>query len=278
MSISLSQPVSRLGAVINGGLASFGATLRFTGKAYAFGFAGLVRPRLYERRELLRQIESMGGRSLPLIVFVALLIGAGVMAQTVPDFQRRGVPEVAPGVLAITITRFIAPVITALLFAGRVGASLSAEIGAMKLGEELDALQAMAIKPIAFVAAPRVMAVGFALAGLTIVFEVVALFGGFVMGVMAFGISPQVFGESVRRFIVLYDVLFAVVKAFCYAIGIAAVALHRGFQVEGGSAELGRATMGAVVVCQAVIIAIDLACAMVNNVLQNWGLVPMAPV
>ena len=278
MSASVTRSISLWGAYVNDWLASLGSTVRFTGRAYAYGFAGLVRPRLYERRELVRQIESMGGRSLPLVIFVALLIGAGVMAQTVPDFQRRGVPEVAPGVLAITITRFIAPVITALLFAGRVGASLSAEIGAMKLGEELDALQAMAIKPIAFVAAPRVMAVGFALAGLTIVFEAVALLGGFVMGATTFGISAEVFGESVRRFIVPYDVLVAVVKAFCFAIGIAAVALHRGFQVEGGSAELGRATMGAVVVCQAVIIAIDLVCAMVNNVLQAWNLVPMAPV
>ncbi len=272
------EPVARLGAVINDRMAAFGAVLRFTGSAYAYGVAGLVRPRLYERRELLRQIESMGGRSVPLIIFVALLVGAGVMAQTVPDFERRGAPEVAPGVLAITITRFIAPVITALLFAGRVGASLSAEIGAMKLGEELDALRAMAVKPIAFVAAPRVMAVGVSLAGLTILFEVAALLGGFLMGVTAFGISAEVFGEGVRRFVVLYDALFAVVKAFCFAVGIAAVAMYRGFHVEGGSAELGRATMGAVVVCQAVIIAIDLLCAMVNNVLQNAGLVPMAPV
>ncbi|MCG3183725.1 MAG: putative phospholipid ABC transporter permease protein MlaE [Planctomycetes bacterium] len=278
MSPALIQPVAKLGAVINDGLASFGSTMRFTLRAYAYGFVGLVRPRVYDRRELLRQIEVMGGRSLPLILFVAFLIGAGVMAQTVPDFQRRGTPEVAPGVLAIMITRFIAPVITALLFAGRIGASLAAEVGAMKLGEELDALQAMGARPIAFVAAPRVMAVGIALAGLTLVFEVVALLGGFLMGVASFGISAEVFAESVRYFIVPYDVAFAVAKAFCYAIGIAAVALHRGFQVEGGSAELGRATMGAVVACQAVIIAIDLFCAMVNNVLQAWQLVPTAPV
>lgn len=271
-------PVARLGQFVNGKLAALGETLAFTARAYGCGLKGLFRPRLYERREILRQVEAMGARSLPLILFVAVLIGAGVMAQTAPDFQRRGIPEVAPGVLAITITRFIAPVITALLFAGRVGASLAAEIGAMKIGDELEALESMAIKPIAFVVAPRVMAVGFALAGLTIIFQVVALFGGWVMGVLTFGIETDLFVESVRRFIVLWDVLFAVIKAFCFAIGLAAVACHRGFRVEGGSAELGRATMGAVVACQAVIITIDLACAMVNNVLQGFGIVPMAPV
>lgn len=270
--------IARLGAFVNGGVISFGGALRFTARAYGYGIAGLVRSRHYDRREIVRQVESMGGRSLPLIVFVAFLIGAGVMAQTIPDFERRGVPEVAPGVLAITITRFIAPVITALLFAGRVGASLAAEIGAMKIGEELEALQAMAIKPIAFVVAPRVMAVGIALAGLTIIFEVVALAGGYVMATMAFGMEGATFTESVRRFIVLWDVLFAVVKAFCFAIGIAAVACLQGFKVNGGSVELGRATMTAVVLCQAVIIAIDLVCAMVNNVLQSLEFVPVAPV
>jgi phospholipid/cholesterol/gamma-HCH transport system permease protein len=275
---SLTAPVARLGASINAALAGFGEALRFTARAYAFGIAGLVKPRLYERRELFRQVEAMGARSLPLIVFVAFLVGAGVMAQTIPDFERRGVPEVAPGVLAITITRFIAPVITALLFAGRVGASLAAEIGAMKIGEELEALEAMAIKPLAFVVAPRVMAVGFALAGLTIIFQVVALLGGYAMATLAFGMEGLTFSDSVRSFIVLWDVLFAVIKAFCFAIGIAAVACLKGFRVEGGSAELGRATMAAVVICQAVIIAIDLVCAMVNNILQAWGIVPVAPV
>lgn len=278
MSELIVGPVSRLGALVNAWVAEFGSTVKFTGRAFAYGFVGLVRPRVYERRELIRQVEQMGTRSLPLVLFVAFLIGAGVMVQTAPDFARRGAIEVAPGVLAITVTRFIAPVITALLFAGRVGASLSAEIGSMKLGEELDALEAMAIKPIAYVVAPRVMAVGISLAGLTLIFEVVALLGGLVMATTTFGISGSVFFESVRQFIVPYDVLFAVIKAFAYSIGIAAVACHRGFGVNGGSAELGRATMSAVVICQGVIIAIDLLCAMINNVLQAWNLVPVAPV
>lgn len=276
--LKLLWPVAWLGRQLNGSVAGLGSTLRFTAAALGYGFAGLARGGLYDRRELTRQVEAMGARSLPLIVFVAFVVGAGVMAQTVPDFQRRGAPEVAPGVLAIMVTRFIAPVITALLFAGRVGASLSAEIGAMKIGEELEALEAMAIKPLAYVVAPRLMAVGFALAGLTLVFQIVAMFGGFVMGVALFGIEPRMFMESTRAFIVLWDVLFAVVKAFCFALGIAAVACHKGFRVEGGSAELGRATMSAVVMCQAVIIAIDLVCAMGNNVLQAWGVVPQAPV
>jgi phospholipid/cholesterol/gamma-HCH transport system permease protein len=265
-SLKLLWPVAWLGRSVNGSVAGLGSTLRFTAGALGYGFAGLARGGLYDRRELTRQVEAMGARSLPLIVFVAFVVGAGVMAQTVPDFQRRGAPEVAPGVLAIMVTRFIAPVITALLFAGRVGASLSAEIGAMKIGEELEALEAMAIKPLAYVVAPRLMAVGFALAGLTLVFQIVAMFGGFLMGVALFGIEPRMFMESTRAFIVLWDVLFA------------AVACHKGFRVEGGSAELGRATMSAVVMCQAVIIAIDLVCAMGNNVLQAWGVVPQAPV
>jgi phospholipid/cholesterol/gamma-HCH transport system permease protein len=270
--------IEALGRGLNAFMAELGATLRFTGRAYVYGVVGLFKPRVYDRGELTRQVEAMGARSLPLILFVAFLVGAGVMTQTVPDFERRGMPEVAPGVLAITVTRFIAPVITALLFAGRVGASLSAELGSMKIGEELEALRAMAVNPLAFVVAPRVMAVGFALAGLTLIFQVVALFGGYVMGVTVFGIDGDVFTAGVRQFIVPWDVIFAMVKAFAFAIAIAAVACHQGFRVEGGSAELGRATMKAVVLCQAAIIAVDLVAAMINNVLQAWGIVPMAPV
>jgi phospholipid/cholesterol/gamma-HCH transport system permease protein len=270
--------VESLGRGMNTFMIGLGGTLRFTGRAYVYGFVGLVKPQVYDRRELTRQVEAMGARSLPLVLFVAFLIGAGVMTQTVPDFERRGVPEVAPGVLAITITRFIAPVITALLFAGRVGASLSAELGSMKIGEELEALRAMAVNPLAFVVAPRVMAVGFALAGLTLIFQVVALFGGYVMGATVFGIDGDVFTASVRQFIVPWDVIFAMIKAFAFAVAIAAVACHQGFRVEGGSAELGRATMKAVVLCQAAIIAVDLIAAMINNVLQAWGIVPIAPV
>ncbi|GIK52043.1 MAG: transporter [Planctomycetota bacterium] len=270
--------VEGLGGLLNRFSSEFGATLRFTAQAFGLGLLGLVKPRLYDRGELARQIESMGARSLPLVLFVAFLIGAGVMAQTQPDFERRGIPEVAPGVVAITVTRFIAPVITALLFAGRVGASLSAEIGAMKLGEELDALKTMAVNPLAWVAAPRLLAVGLALAGLTVIFQVVAMLGALAMGALSFDVPLDLFVESVRRFIVLWDALFAVIKAFLFALAIGAVACHKGFGVEGGSAELGKATMSAVVLCQGAIIAIDLFCAMVNNALANHGLVPQAPV
>lgn len=273
----LAAPVAWLGRAVNQWLAGTGSLFRFAGAAFGYGLAGLVRPRLYDRGELTRQIEAMGARSVPLICGVGLLIGAGVMAQTIPDLERRGIVEAAPGVLAITVTRFIAPVITALLFAGRVGASLAAEIGSMKINEELEAMQAMAVNPVAFVVAPRVMAVGFALAGLTLMFEICAIVGGFLMAAGSFGMPTHVFVDGVRAFIGMYDISFALVKAFCFAIGIAAVACHKGFRVEGGSAELGRATMAAVVWCQAVIVFIDLVCSMVNNVLQNLGWVPVAP-
>lgn len=215
------------------------------------------RRRLLGDRAILRQMEEIGLRSLPIIGFVTFLIGVILAMQTFYQMKRLGAGSLIGGMVAMALTRELAPLVTALVVAGRVGAAFAAEIGSMKVTEEVLALETIGINPVGFLVSPRFVAMTFMLPALTVFAIVLGIVGGWAIGVGNFSISTGSYFESARDVLVLKDFIAAAVKSVLFGWIIVLISCYRGLIVEGGPEEVGRGTMEAVVSSMVLIVVAD---------------------
>jgi phospholipid/cholesterol/gamma-HCH transport system permease protein len=215
------------------------------------------RRRLLGDRAILRQMEEIGLRSLPIIGFVAFLIGLILAMQTFYQMKRLGAESLIGGMVALALTRELAPLITALVVAGRVGAAFTAEIGSMKVTEEVLALETIGINPVGFLVAPRFLAITVMLPALTVFGGVLGILGGWAIGSGNFGISTGGYFESAREALVVRDFVAAGLKSVIFGWIIALLSCYRGLIVEGGPEEVGHGTMEAVVSSMVLIVVAD---------------------
>ncbi len=263
--------VGRLGATVNTALAGAGDCARFGLAAGWYAVSGLFRSRIYPRTELIRQMDRTGARSLPIVVLVSALVGMTLVAQTVPTLAQFGQTQVVAGIVGVSITRSLGPVLTAIIFTGRVGAAFTAEIGTMKVSEEILALETMGIRPIGFLIAPRVLSAALMLMALTVVFDVVALTAAYLIATTQFGILPDDYREYTLRFVGPSDFNFGIFKAAIFSVMITVISCYKGFNVRGGGLDVGRATMQAVVFCLLAVIYADFVLSLLYNVLVKTG-------
>jgi phospholipid/cholesterol/gamma-HCH transport system permease protein len=151
----------------------------------------------------------------------------------------------------------LGPVLTALVVGGRVGAAIAAELGSMKVTEQIDALRAMGINPIRFLIVPRVIAATIMLPVMTVFSDVIAVFGGFVVAVATIGISPGTYVNSLKDFFYLKDLLSGLIKAVCFGHIIGMMGSFYGFRTEGGAEGVGTATTRAVVASCVLVLIVD---------------------
>jgi phospholipid/cholesterol/gamma-HCH transport system permease protein len=211
----------------------------------------------YNPREVFLQMDRAGVQSFYIISLVCFLIGLILVLQTAYMAESYGQLDLVPGAVAVSLTREIGPLITAVVVTGRVGAAFAAELGAQKVSNEIMALQCMAINPIGFLIAPRFIALVVMLPILTIFGVAMGLFGGYMLGTFYYGIAGQAYIESTFDLMKNKDVLSGIVKSFVFAIVICMVGCYKGFTVSGGSVGVGKATMEAVVTSIVLIIAAD---------------------
>jgi phospholipid/cholesterol/gamma-HCH transport system permease protein len=215
------------------------------------------RRRLLGDGAVLRQMEEIGLRSLPVIAFIAFLIGVILAMQTFFQMKRLGAESLIGGMVAVALTRELAPLLTALVVAGRVGAAFTAEIGSMKVTEEVLALETIGISPVGFLVAPRFLAMTIMLPALTVFAVVLGIAGGWAIGAGNFGMSTGGYFDSAREALILKDFIAAGVKAVVFGWIIVLLACYRGLIVEGGPEEVGRSTMEAVVSSMVLIVLAD---------------------
>ena len=215
------------------------------------------RRRLLGDRAILRQMEEIGYRSLPIIALLALLIGVILAMQTFFQMKRLGAESLIGGMVAAALTRELAPLITGLIVSGRVGAAFTAEIGSMKVAEEVLALETIGINPIGFLVSPRFLAITIMLPVLTVFAVVFGIVGGWAIGAGNFGMSTGGYFESAREALALKDFAASGIKAMIFGWIIAIISCYRGLIVEGGSEEVGRGTMEAVVSSMVLIVITD---------------------
>lgn len=203
------------------------------------------------------QMIAIGIRSLGITSAILFLVGMVIAFQTAYQMRSIGAEILIPGLLAVSITRELGPMLTALVIAGRAGAAMTAEIGSMKVTEQVEALEAMSVDPIEHLVVPRLWASIVTVPLLTIFASAIGIFGGFVVCTFKLGISPTTFYTEAFRTMVLGDVTAGIIKSFIFSMLICIVSCYQGMRVSGGAGGVGRFTMRAVVLSFLFIILAD---------------------
>ncbi|MEP6824301.1 MAG: lipid asymmetry maintenance ABC transporter permease subunit MlaE [Ramlibacter sp.] len=204
------------------------------------------------------QIHFLGNYSLAIVTVSGLFVGFVLGLQGYYTLQRYGSSEALGLLVALSLVRELGPVITALLFAGRAGTSLTAEIGLMKAGEQLSAMEMMAVDPVRRILAPRFWGGVITMPLLAAVFSAVGVVGGYVVGVMLIGVDPGAFWSQMQGGVDVWrDVGNGVVKSFVFGVTVTFVALYQGFEAHPTPEGVSRATTRTVVVASLAVLGLD---------------------
>jgi phospholipid/cholesterol/gamma-HCH transport system permease protein len=209
------------------------------------------------RNIILYQMEQIGVNSLPLVIIIAIFTGAVSAWQAA--YQLKGLAPLSflGGSTTRAVITELGPVLTGIVIAGRVGASIAAELGTMKVTEQIDALETMAISPIRYLAMPRFLAAILMLPLLVVFADTIAVFGAFIVSNYFLGVSFAVFFLSVKRLFVFSDLIAGLVKTVFFGGVTALLGCHIGFRTEGGAEGVGQATIRSFVISSALILILD---------------------
>jgi phospholipid/cholesterol/gamma-HCH transport system permease protein len=231
--------------------------LNFLGHVVAAMASLSLRPLSWRVTSLVFHLEAFGLRSVPIIVLITFLVGCIVAQQGIFQLQRFGAATFAVDLIGILVLRELGVLLTAIMIAGRSGSAITAEIGSMKMREEIDAMHVMAVDPIEALIVPRTLALVIALPLLTFLADMSAIFGGMVVAWVYGDISPDVYFQRLQAAIGLNTFLVGLIKAPFMALAIALIASVEGFAVEGSAESLGRKVTNAVVKAIFMVIAVD---------------------
>jgi phospholipid/cholesterol/gamma-HCH transport system permease protein len=216
--------------------------------------SSLVRPPS-EIRNIVKQMEEVGIRSMPVVLVTATFTGMVLALQSYAGFQRFGATSFVGSVVALSITRELGPVFAGLMVSGRVGASMAAELGTMKVTEQIDALVTLATNPVKYLVMPRVVAATIVLPVLVVFADLLGIVGGYFVSVHLMGANPYVYMSKTYQYLGLGH-LHGLIKAAVFEL-IALISCHHGFVAEGGAEGVGRATTRAVVASSMMVLISD---------------------
>lgn len=208
-------------------------------------------------RNIMRQMLEIGIRSLPVVLITAIFTGMVLALQTYTGFKRFGAEALVGSVVALSMTRELGPVLTALIVAGRAGAAMAAELGTMRVTEQIDALETLATNPIKYLIVPRFISGIFMLPSLVVISDIIGIIGGYLITVGLFGASSTVYWKRTWDYLEMNDIYSGLIKAAFFGASIALISCHRGFYTSGGAEGVGRATTGAVVLSSMTILVSD---------------------
>lgn len=245
--------IPRLGHWLLELVANLGTATRFLGIVLASFFQ-----RHFSGRQVLRQIFALGVLSLLLMLVAALFTGMVLGFQGYNTLARFGASESIGTVVALSLVRELGPVLTALLFAGRAGSSMTAEIGLMKTTEQLAAIEMMAVNPYAWVVAPRFLGALFAMPVLAAIYDVVGIWGGYLIAVPLMGVDPGAFWSQMQANVRLYDDIGSgLIKSVCFGFIVAWIAAWQGFRTQPTAEGVARATTRTVVLSSLAVLGMD---------------------
>ncbi len=212
----------------------------------------------YEFGEFAQHLQNFGSRSFPLVSVIGLLMGLILALQTKPTLERFGAESVLPAMVAISGLRELGPVITARVVAGRVSSGIGAEIGSMRVTEQIDALEVSSVDPYRFLVVPRVLAGTIALPLLTAYADLLAVLGAYIFMFVSGGMGWQLFVTSTISSLSISDVVPGIGKTFFFGYIISIVGSYFGFNAAGGTEGVGKAATSAVVFASFLILIMDL--------------------
>jgi phospholipid/cholesterol/gamma-HCH transport system permease protein len=220
------------------------------------GISHLVRPPFYPRRVLQALIE-MGYYSLPVVALTAVFTGMVLALQSYTGFARFSAQGAVANLVVLSVTRELGPVLAGLMVAGRVGAAMAAEIGTMRVTDQIDALSTLSTNPMKYLVAPRLLAGTIALPLLVVVADILGVLGGFIVSTLKLGFNVESYLTNTLNFVQMDDVVSGLAKAAVFGFVIALMGCYQGYNSKGGAQGVGSATTLAVVSASILILAFD---------------------
>jgi phospholipid/cholesterol/gamma-HCH transport system permease protein len=218
--------------------------------------AWAVRPP-YDVAELLKQMVRVGVDSIPVVFLTGLFTGMVIALQTYTGFARFHAESFVGSVVALSITRELAPVLAALMVTGRVGSAMAAELGTMRVTEQIDALTALATEPVQYLVVPRVVAATIMMPLLVVMADAVGIGGGYVVAVDLLGANPVTYVHNSFQFLDMNDLSSGIIKAAFFGLIFSLIGCQKGYYTEGGAEGVGIATTRAVVAGSLAILIAD---------------------
>ena len=246
------NPLAPIGRVFLGFLAAIGRLTLFTASALSH----CVRPPIYFRL-IGRQMIEIGYFSLPVVGLTALSTGMVLALQSHTGFAGFASESTVATIVVISTTRELGPVLAALMVAGRVGAAMAAEIGTMRVTEQVDALTTLSTNPFKYLVAPRILSGLITLPLLVLVADIIAIFGGFLVGTYQLDFNPANFIHAVWEALKTKDVVSGLIKAAVFGLVITILGCYHGYHSKGGAQGVGQATTNAVVSASILILILD---------------------
>jgi phospholipid/cholesterol/gamma-HCH transport system permease protein len=223
----------------------------------AQALARLARPPFVPPRELVRQGVRVGVGSIPVVVITGTFTGMVLAYQSAIAFGRFGAEELVGTVVSLSMVRELGPVLTGVMVAGRVGSAMAAELGTMRVTEQIDALVTLGVDPVRHLVVPRLLAATLLLPCLVVFANLLGLLGGAVVAVQALGTNPHVYEARALQYLAPGDLRVGLVKAAVFGATLSLVACHYGLRVSGGAREVGIAVTRAVVSSLVLILVFD---------------------
>lgn len=233
-------------------LEATGALALFTSRALSH----CVRPPFY-LRQILRQMIDIGYYSLPVVGLTALFTGMVLALQSYSGFSRFQAEGAIATVVVLSVTRELGPVLAGLMVAGRIGAAMAAEIGTMRVTEQIDALSTLATNPYKYLVAPRLIAGATMLPLLVLTADIIGVFGGFLVAVYRLDFNAAVYITNTWQFLEFIDVVSGLVKAAVFGFMVSLMGCYFGYNSKGGAQGVGRATTNAVVAASILILVFN---------------------
>ena len=253
------SPIHWLGRIVVDLVASVGDLFTF-----AWVVCRWLVHRLPSGRVLWPILYEVGVRSVPVVCVTGLFIGMVLAVQSYETLSQLHFQSQIGSVINGTLVKELGPVLAAVMLAGRVGSSIAAEIGTMKVSEQIDALTALGADPVSYLVAPRFLACFLMIPALTMVAEGVGIFGGWFVSTQIYGVSSHLFWTYSDRFVSAFDVVTGVLKSMSFGAAIAVIACHRGFRCGSGAEGVGRAATEAFVASFIAILALDFVLALLT--------------
>lgn len=209
------------------------------------------------KRQIFEQMSKIGIGSLPIVSMISLFTGMVLALQSAYQMQKLSAEMYIASLVALSMARELGPVLTALIVAGRIGASITAELGTMKVTEQIDALQTLATNPVKYLVVPRFLALIIMLPLLTIYSDIIGIFGGYIISTLKLNISHAMYMKNTWDPLKYKDVFTGLVKSFFFGVIICIIACYEGMTAEGGAEGVGRSTTSSVVTSFILIITSD---------------------
>jgi phospholipid/cholesterol/gamma-HCH transport system permease protein len=244
------RPLEAIGRTVMRGLEETGEILLLLIQSILW----LIRPP-FRLGLLFKQMEFVGVKSINITLLTGVFTGAVFALQSYHGFSLFGAESLVGSTVALALTRELGPVLTALMVTGRAGSAMAAELGTMRVTEQIDALYVMAVNPIQYLVVPRVVAAVLMLPILTIIADYVGVLGSYVVGVHLLGINSGVFVAKIIEYVEFSDISMGLTKAAFFGLILSLTGCYKGFYTIGGAEGVGRATTESVVLASVLILA-----------------------